>query len=115
MSRIYLSPPALAGTELTMISEAITSGWVAPLGPMVDAFEAEMCRRLDVPHAVALSSGTAALHLALLVLDIGAGAEVWTSTLTFAATANAIDYVGATPVFIDSDERSWNMDPALLA
>lgn len=115
MSRIYLSPPDLTGQELVRIGEAIASGWVAPLGPEVDAFEAEMCRRLDMPHAVALSSGTAALHLALLALGVERGDEVWTATLTFAATANAIAYTGATPVFVDSDRTSWNMDPALLA
>ena len=114
MSRIYLSPPDLVGTELGRLEEAVASGWIAPLGPQVDAFEAEMCARLDVPHAVALASGTAALHLALKVLGVGRGDEVWTSTLTFAATANAITYVDASPVFFDSDETSWNMDPDLL-
>ncbi len=114
MTRIYLSPPELAGTERALLDDALTSGWIAPLGPHLDAFEAEMSHRLGVPHALGLSSGTAALHLALEVLGIGAKDEVWTSTLTFAATANAICYTGATPVFLDSDERSWNLDPALL-
>src|SRR4051812_21572638 len=114
MARIYLSPPDLAGTELGMLGEAVASNWIAPLGPHVDAFEHEMCAKLDLPHAVALSSGTAALHLALLVVGVTAGDEVWTSSLTFAATANAIAYVGARPVFFDSDETSWNMDPALF-
>jgi dTDP-4-amino-4,6-dideoxygalactose transaminase len=113
--RIYLSPPELTGHELTLLGEAIASGWIAPLGPQVDAFEAEVARRVDMPHAVALSSGTAALHLALLALGIGPGDAVWTSTLTFAATANAIAYVGATPVFVDSERVSWNIDPGLLA
>jgi dTDP-4-amino-4,6-dideoxygalactose transaminase len=113
--RIYLSPPELAGTELAGITDALASNWIAPLGPHVDGFEAEMCARLDVPHAVALSSGTAALHLALEVTGVGAGDEVYVSTLTFAATANAIRYTGATPVFIDSEPGSWNLDPALLA
>ena len=98
-----------------MLTDAVASNWIAPLGPHVDAFEAEMCARIDVPYAVALSSGTAALHLALEVLGVGAGDEVWLSTLTFAATANAVRYVGATPVFIDSERASWNLDPALLA
>lgn len=115
MSRLYLSPPDMAGTELAMVQEAIASGWIAPLGPHVDAFEAEMSARLDMPHALALSSGTAALHLALLVAGVESGDEVWTSSLTFAATANAIVYARATPVFVDSDRASWNMDPALLA
>ena len=113
--RIYLSPPDLAGTELAMLTDAVESGWVAPLGPHVDAFEHELATRCGVDHALALSSGTAALHLALLVLGVGAGDEVWLSTLTFAATANAVAYVGATPVFVDSDEATWNLDPALLA
>jgi dTDP-4-amino-4,6-dideoxygalactose transaminase len=114
MSRLYLSPPDLTGQELALVGEAIASGWIAPLGPHVDAFEAEMSARLEVPHALALSSGTAALHLALLVLGVGRGDEVWTSSLTFAATANAIAYVGAAPVFVDSDEGSWNLDPGLV-
>ena len=113
-ARVYLSPPELTGRELTMLGEAVASGWIAPLGPHVDAFEAEAARRVDMPHAVALSSGTAALHLALLVLGIGRGDPVWTSTLTFAATANAIVYAGATPVFIDSERASWNLDPGLV-
>ncbi len=115
MARLYLSPPDLAGTELAMLTDAVQSNWIAPLGPHVEAFEAEMCARLGVPHAVALSSGTAALHLALLVSGVEPGDEVWLSTLTFAATANAVRYAGATPVFVDSDRATWNMDPALLA
>ncbi len=114
MPRIYLSAPDLAGGELAMLGEAVASNWIAPLGPHVDGFEAEMSARLGVPYALALSSGTAALHLALLVLGVGAGDRVWTSTLTFAATANAIAYVGATPVFLDSERASWNMDPGIL-
>ena len=113
-TRIYLSPPELTGNELGMLGEAIASGWIAPLGPHVDAFEAETARRVEMPHALALSSGTAALHLALLVLGAGRGDTVWTSTLTFAATANAIAYTGAAPVFIDSDRASWNLDPGLV-
>jgi pyridoxal phosphate-dependent aminotransferase EpsN len=115
VARIYLSPPELAGTELELLRDAVESNWIAPLGPHVDAFEAELAARLELPHALALSSGTAALHLALEVLGVSAGDEVWCSTLTFAATANAVRYVGATPVFVDSDRRTWNMDPALLA
>jgi pyridoxal phosphate-dependent aminotransferase EpsN len=115
VARIYLSPPDLAGTELDLLTDAVRSNWIAPLGPHVDAFEAEMCAKLDVPHAVALSSGTAALHLALAVLGVGAGDEVWCSTLTFAATANAIRYLGATPVFVDSDRATWNMDASRFA
>jgi len=113
-ARIYLSPPELTGRELAMLGEAVASGWIAPLGPHVDAFEAEIARRVGMPHAVALSSGTAALHLALLALGVGRGDTVWTSTLTFAATANAIVYAGAVPVFVDSDRVSWNLDPGLV-
>ncbi len=115
MARIYLSPPDLAGTELAMLRDAVESNWIAPLGPHVDAFEVEAAAKLQLPHALALSSGTAALHLALEVMGVSAGDEVWLSTLTFAATANAVTYVDATPVFVDSDRASWNMDPALLA
>ncbi|MEZ4362731.1 MAG: aminotransferase class I/II-fold pyridoxal phosphate-dependent enzyme [Kofleriaceae bacterium] len=114
-SRIYLSAPELSGTELEMLRDAVLSNWIAPLGPHVDAFEAELAARLDLPHALALSSGTAALHLALQVLDVGPGDEVYCSTLTFAASANAIRYVAATPVFIDSEPGSWNLDPRMLA
>ena len=115
MARIYLSPPELAGTELELLRDSVASNWIAPLGPHVDAFEAEMAARIEVPYAVALSSGTAALHLALEVLGVGAGDEVWLSTLTFAATANAVSYVRAAPVFVDSELATWNLDPALLA
>jgi dTDP-4-amino-4,6-dideoxygalactose transaminase len=101
--------------ERKLLLDAFDSNWVAPLGPHVDAFEAEMAAYTGVPHACALSSGTAGLHLALLMLGVGAGDEVLTSTLTFAATANAVTYVGARPTFIDSERTSWNMDPALLA
>ncbi len=112
--RIYLSPPHLGDREEQLVLEAFRTNWIAPLGPHVDAFEQELCAYTGSPHAVALSSGTAALHLALEALGIGAGDEVWVSTLTFAASAFPVRYVGATPVFIDSDRASWNMDPALL-
>jgi len=112
--RVYLSPPDMGDDERTALLSAFDSNWIAPLGPEVDAFESDLARRVDVRDAAALSSGTAALHLALVMLEIGAGDEVWTGTLTFAATANAIRYVGATPLFIDSERHSWNMDPALL-
>jgi pyridoxal phosphate-dependent aminotransferase EpsN len=112
--RIYLSPPYLDGQEKQLLVDAFDSNWITTLGPHVQAFEQEMCRRLGVGHAVALSSGTAALHLALIILGVEKGDQVICSDLTFAATANAICYCGATPVFIDSDRSSWNMDPALL-
>jgi dTDP-4-amino-4,6-dideoxygalactose transaminase len=114
VNRIYLSPPDVADPERRMLLEAFDSNWIAPLGPQVDAFELEVADYLGVASAVALSSGTAALHLALLTLGVGAGDEVLVPTLTFAATANAVVYVGARPAFIDSDRTSWNIDPALL-
>ena len=113
MARIYLSPPHLTGREAELVSEAIASNWIAPLGPQVDAFEGELAAVARVEHAVALSSGTAALHLALVVLGIGAADEVACSSFTFAASANPIVYTGATPVFVDCDE-TWTIDPGLL-
>ncbi len=112
--RIYLSPPHLDGQEKQLLVDAFDSNWITTLGPHVQAFEKEMCEHLGIGHAVALSSGTAALHLALIMLGIEKGDDVICSDLTFAATANAIRYCGATPVFIDSDWPSWNMDPDLL-
>jgi pyridoxal phosphate-dependent aminotransferase EpsN len=112
--RIYLSPPHLGSDELRLVHEAFASNWIAPQGPHVDAFEREFAEVTGAPHAAALSSGTAALHLALQRLGVGRGHEVLCSTLTFVASANPIVYQGATPVFVDSD-ASWNMDPALLA
>jgi len=114
MGRIYLSPPHVGGRERELLLDALDSGWIAPLGPHVDAFEREFAANIGVGHAAALSSGTAALHLALVLLNVGPGDYVITSTLTFAATVNAIRYVGATPVFIDSEEQSWNLDPSIL-
>lgn len=111
---IYLSPPHVGLRERELLLAAFDSNWLAPLGPHVDAFEREFADMLGSRHAVALSSGTAALHLALLVAGVQAGDEVITSTLTFAATANAVRYVSAQPVFIDSERTSWNMDPQLL-
>jgi pyridoxal phosphate-dependent aminotransferase EpsN len=114
MPRIYLSPPHLSGRELEYLKNAVDSNWVAPLGPQVDAFEQELAELVDVPNALALSSGTAALHLALVVLGIGAGDEVACSSFTFSASANPIVYVGAAPVFVDADASTWTMDPSLL-
>ncbi len=113
MARIYLSPPHLGGRELELVRDAIESNWIAPLGPHVDAFERELGELTGVPHAAALSSGSAALHLALVALGIGPGDEVACPTLTFAASANPIRYVGATPVFVDCDE-TWLLNPDLL-
>ena len=112
--RIYLSPPHMSGSELELIREAFESNWIAPLGPQVDAFEQEFAEAVEVPHAAALSSGTAALHLALILAGVKAGDEVICPTLTFVATANAVKYLNAEPVFIDSDRKSWNLDPNLL-
>jgi dTDP-4-amino-4,6-dideoxygalactose transaminase len=112
--RILLSPPHLSGRELELLREAVESNWIAPLGPQVDAFEHELAELVHVPHALALSSGTAALHLALVVLAIGPGAEVACPSFTFAASANPIRYVGATPVFVDADAATWTIDPDLL-
>lgn len=113
--RVYLSPPHMSPRERELLLEAFDSNWVAPLGPHVDAFEREFAARVGAPHAVALASGTAALHIALRILGVGRGDEVITSSLTFAATANAITYLGAVPVFVDSEPATWNMDPRLLA
>jgi dTDP-4-amino-4,6-dideoxygalactose transaminase len=112
--RIYLSPPHLGGEELELVQEAFASNWVAPLGPHVDAFEKEFAALLGVPHAAALSSGTAALHLALRLLQVRPGDEVLCSSLTFCASATPIIYEGGQPVFIDADRSTWTMDPELL-
>jgi len=113
--RIYLSPPHMGPEERELLLDAFDSNWIAPLGPHVDAFEREFCEIVGVPHAAALSSGTASLHLSLLMLGVGPGDEVIVSTFTFAASANVVAYLGAVPVFIDSDRETWNMDPGLLA
>ena len=111
--KIYMSSPDVTDLEEQALVRAIRSGWIAPLGPEVDAFEAELAEYCGRKHAVALSSGTAALHLGLLTLGVGAGDLVLTSSLTFAATTSAIVYTGAEPVFIDADETG-NMNPDLL-
>ncbi len=113
-SRILLSTPDVGRLEEEMVGEAIRSGWVAPLGPMVDAFEERIAARCGRRHAVALSSGTAALHLALLQVGARPGTAVVVPTLTFAATANAAVYTGAEPVFVDCDPESGTLDPDLL-
>ncbi|GAA1131335.1 DegT/DnrJ/EryC1/StrS family aminotransferase [Citricoccus alkalitolerans] len=109
-----MSKPDVGELEEQYVVAAIRSGWIAPLGPDVDQFEDEIKRRVGVDHAVALASGTAALHMGLLALGVGSGDIVVTSTMTFAATANAIAYTGATPYFVDSDPVTGNIDPALL-
>src|SRR5450759_922862 len=111
--RLYLSPPHMSGAERELLLQAFDSNWIAPLGPHVDAFEREMCDRIGVAHAAALSSGTAALHLAMRLLGIGAGDEVLCASFTFSASANPIVYERATPVFLDCD-GTWTIDPNLL-
>lgn len=113
--RILLSPPDVGDAEKAAVLAALDSGWVAPLGPEVDGFEADICTFTGASHAVGLSSGTAALHLALLELGVGPGDKVLVPTLTFGATAFAVTYTGAKPVFIDSEPVSWNIDPGLVA
>lgn len=100
--------------ELEFVREAFETNWIAPVGPHVDAFEQEFCQTIGASHAAAVSSGTAALHLALRLVGIEPGDEVICSTLTFIATASPITYLGAKPIFIDSDRTSWNMNPDLL-
>ena len=114
MTRLYLSPPHMDGDERERLLAAFDSNWITPLGPEVDGFEAELAARSGRSHGAALSSGTAALHLALILTGVGADDEVVVPTLTFAATANAVTYVGAAPVFIDSEFATWNLDPDLL-
>jgi dTDP-4-amino-4,6-dideoxygalactose transaminase len=111
---ILLSTPHMGKEEFQFVQEAFDTNWIAPIGPHVDAFEQEFCQVVGAIHAAAVSSGTAALHLALKLVGIEPGDEVVCSTLTFIATANPITYLGAKPVFIDSDRASWNMDPILL-
>lgn len=113
--RIYLSPPHIGSLEREYVAEAFASNWIAPVGPQLEAFEQEFCEAIGAAHAAAVSSGTAALHLALRVLGVGPGDEVLVSTLTFAGSVNPILYLGARPTFIDSERVSWNMDPGLLA
>lgn len=113
-ARLYLSPPDVTDQEIEAVVDALKSGWVAPLGPEVDQFESEIAAYVGTRHAVALSSGTAALHLGLLGLGVVAGSEVVVPTMTFGATAFAVTYVGAKPVFLDVESESWNLDPELL-
>lgn len=113
--RIYLSSPTMHGEEQEFIKEAFDTNWVAPLGPNVNAFEKELADYVGIAHASALSSGTAAIHLALKILGIGEGDVVFVPSLTFSATCNPVVYEKAVPVFIDSERETWNMDPVALA
>ena len=114
MGRIYLSPPDMSPIERELLLEAFDANWVAPVGPDLANFEAEFAASAGAEHAVALSSGTAGLHLALLVSDVRPGDVVIVPTFTFAATANVVAYVGAEPWFVDSEPTSWNLDPTLV-
>jgi pyridoxal phosphate-dependent aminotransferase EpsN len=113
MSRIYLSVPHMGGHEQAFVAEAFASNWLSSVGPSLDAFEQEFSALIGLP-CVALSSGTAAIHLGLRLLEVGPGDEVICPSCTFVASANPIVYQGARPVFIDSETKSWNMDPNLL-
>jgi len=112
--RIYLSSPHMSGNEQKYINDAFETNWIAPLGPNVDAFEKEIASYVGTRGAAAVSSGTAAIHLALQLLEVSAGDIVFCSTFTFIASANPIIYQGATPVFIDSELDTWNMSPVAL-
>lgn len=113
--RIFLSPPHMCGEEIKFIKEVFESNYIAPLGPHVDAFEREFADKFGFDYALAISSGTAAMHLALRCLGVGPGDEVIASSLTFIGSVSPVIFQGATPVFIDSDRISWNMDTDLLA
>lgn len=112
--RIYLSSPHMSGRELKYIKEAFETNWIAPLGPNVDEFEKEIAQYVGASEAVAVSSGTAAIHLALSLLGVQSGDKVFCSSLTFIASANPIIYQGAEPVFIDSEPETWNISPEAL-
>lgn len=112
--RLYMSPPHMSGRESDYVADVFASNWIAPVGPHLKKFEELFAKEVGLGHAVALVSGTSALHLALLHLGVGRGDEVICSALTFCASANPIAYQAATPVFIDADEATWNMDPELL-
>lgn len=112
--RIYLSPPHIGEKERLYVHEAFDTNWISPVGPNIDAFERELATIAGGSGAVALSSGTAAIHLALVMLGVSAGDEVICQSFTFSGSCNPILYQGATPVFIDSEEQTWNLDPALL-
>jgi dTDP-4-amino-4,6-dideoxygalactose transaminase len=113
-NKIWLSSPHMGGNEQGYVKEAFDTNWIAPLGPHVDGFEKDLVNFSGIGHAAALSSGTAALHLALILAGVKAGDEVICQSMTFSASANPIAYQGATPVFVDSEEETWNMSPALL-
>ncbi len=113
-NKIWLSSPHIGTKELQYVNEAFATNWIAPLGPHVNAFEQGLQLETKTKHAAALSSGTSAIHLALILLDVKADDFVFCQSITFSASANPIAYQGAIPVFIDSEQDTWNMDPLLL-
>jgi dTDP-4-amino-4,6-dideoxygalactose transaminase len=113
-NKIWLSSPHIGKNELNYVNEAFVTNWIAPLGPHVNAFEQGLQEQTQTNHAAALSSGTSALHLALILLGVKTGDNVFCQSITFSASANPIAYQGAKPVFIDSENETWNMDPLLL-
>lgn len=112
--KIWLSSPHMGGMEQVYVQQAFDTNWIAPLGPHVDGFEQDLVRFTGTGHAAALSSGTAALHLSLILLGVQPGDEVICQSFTFSASANPIAYLGATPVFVDSEKETWNMSPEHL-
>lgn len=114
-SPIFLSSPHIGDNEIQFVNEAFDTNWIAPLGPNVEMFEKEFAEKVGCKYALSLSSGTAALHLAMIALNVGRDDIVFCSSLTFVASANPILYQGATPVFIDSEPETWNMSPPALA
>ena len=113
-NKIWLSSPNMGGAEENFVKQAFNKNWIAPVGPNIDGFEKDICKYNNINHAAALSSGTAGIHLALILLGIQLGDEVLCSSFTFSASANPIRYQLATPIFVDSEEETWNIDPALL-
>ena len=112
--KIWLSSPHMGDKEQLYVKEAFDTNWIAPLGPHVDGFEKDLAAFTGSKNVAALSSGTSAIHLALIMLGVKAGDEVLCQSFTFSASANPIVYQGAVPVFIDSEEDTWNMDPVYL-
>jgi dTDP-4-amino-4,6-dideoxygalactose transaminase len=112
--RIWLSAPHMGGEEIKFVQEAFDTNWIAPVGPNINAFEEELAAYNGIRHCAALSSGTAAIHLALIILNVKQGDEVICSSFTFSGSCNPIAYQRATPVFVDSEPETWNMDPELL-
>jgi dTDP-4-amino-4,6-dideoxygalactose transaminase len=112
--RLYLSPPHMSGLERKYVSEVFDSNWIAPMGPEVDAFERDLAGYTGMKYAAVLNSGTSAIHLALMLLGVGPGDFVAVQSFTFSATVNPVAYLGATPILIDSERETWNMDPGLL-